>query len=110
MSPLGRWHCRQARDRVRAPMNAPAPSHIEALAAAVEPALKAAVLAQALPYLRQYSGKTVLVKYGGHAMGEAGAEDTFARDIVLLRQIGINPIVVHGGGPQIGQMLQRLGI
>src|SRR3954471_7126248 len=90
--------------------SSPSPARIEDIAAAVEPALKAAVLAQALPYLRQYSGKTVLVKYGGHAMGEAGAEDTFARDIVLLRQIGINPIVVHGGGPQIGQMLQRLGI
>jgi acetylglutamate kinase len=110
MSPLARWHCRKARDRVRAPMNASSPSRIEALAAAVEPTVKATVLAQALPYLRQYSGKTVLVKYGGHAMGEAGEEDTFARDIVLLRQIGINPIVVHGGGPQIGQMLQRLGI
>src|SRR3954471_3093335 len=90
--------------------SSPSPARIEDIAAAVEPALKAAVLAQALPYLRQYSGKTVLVKYGGHAMGGAGAEDTFARDIVLLRQIGINPIVVHGGGPQIGQMLQRLGI
>src|SRR5436305_8043734 len=90
--------------------SSPSPARIEDIAAAVEPALKAAVLAQALPYLRQYSGKTVLVKYGGHAMGEAGAEDTFARDIVLLKQVGINPIVVHGGGPQIGQMLQRLGI
>jgi acetylglutamate kinase len=91
-------------------MTLPAPSRIEAIAAAVEPTVKATVLAQALPYLRQYSGRTVLVKYGGHAMGVAGAEDTFARDIVLLRQVGINPIVVHGGGPQIGQMLQRLGI
>jgi acetylglutamate kinase len=99
-------------------MTAPAltsvPSRIEALAAAVEPTVKATVLAQALPYLRRYSGQTVLVKYGGHAMtssgGEAGAEDTFAHDIVLLKQVGINPIVVHGGGPQIGQMLQRLGV
>ncbi len=91
-------------------MTAPAPARIEAMAAAVDPTVKARVVAQALPYLRQYSGKTVLVKYGGHAMGNAGAEDTFASDIVLLRQVGINPIVVHGGGPQIGQMLQRLGI
>ena len=92
------------------PITASGPARIEALAAAAEPTVKATVLAQALPYLRQYAGKTVLVKYGGHAMGNAGAEDTFARDIVLLKQVGINPIVVHGGGPQIGEMLQRLGI
>ena len=92
------------------PITAPAPARIEALAAAAEPTVKATVLAQALPYLRQYADKTVLVKYGGHAMSDAGAEDTFAGDIVLLKQVGINPIVVHGGGPQIGQMLQRLGI
>src|SRR6266571_7951284 len=76
--------------------------------ASAAPALKAAVLAEALPYLRRYSGQTILVKYGGHAMGGNG--DTFARDIAFLKQVGINPIVVHGGGPQIGQMLQRLGI
>src|SRR5216110_3267620 len=74
------------------------------------PARKAAVLAEALPYLRRYAGQTVLVKYGGHAMGNGDNGDPFARDIVLLKQVGINPIVVHGGGPQIGQMLQRLGI
>jgi acetylglutamate kinase len=75
-----------------------------------DPASKAAVLAEALPYLRPYAGQTVLVKYGGHAMGNGENGDPFARDIVLLKQVGINPIVVHGGGPQIGQMLQRLGI
>jgi acetylglutamate kinase len=75
-----------------------------------DPASKAAVLAEALPYLRPYAGQTVLVKYGGHAMGNGDNGDPFARDIVLLKQVGINPIVVHGGGPQIGQMLQRLGI
>jgi acetylglutamate kinase len=75
-----------------------------------DPASKAAVLAEALPYLRRYAGQTVLVKYGGHAMGNGDNGDPFARDIVLLKQVGINPIVVHGGGPQIGQMLQRLGI
>src|SRR5438067_780019 len=74
------------------------------------PALKAAVLAEALPYLRRYAGQTILVKYGGHAMGNGEDGDPFARDIVLLKQVGINPIVVHGGGPQIGQMLQRLSI
>jgi acetylglutamate kinase len=75
-----------------------------------DPASKAAVLAEALPYLRPYAGQTVLVKYGGHAMGNGDNGAPFARDIVLLKQVGINPIVVHGGGPQIGQMLQRLGI
>src|SRR5712691_9735714 len=76
--------------------------------ASADPALKAAVLAEALPYLRRYSGQTILVKYGGHAMGGNG--DTFARDIAFLKQVGIHPIVVHGGGPQISSMLQRLGI
>src|SRR5215468_8320582 len=75
-----------------------------------DPALKAAVLAEALPYLRRYAGQTVLVKYGGHAMGNGEDGDPFAHDIVLLKQVGIHPIVVHGGGPQIGQMLKRLGI
>jgi len=74
----------------------------------VEPALIAKVLAEAVPYLGRYARKTVVVKYGGHAMGAGG--ETFARDVVLLRQVGINPIVVHGGGPQINRMLDRLGI
>jgi len=87
--------------------SAPLPCTPTALASA-DPALKAAVLAEALPYLRRYSGQTILVKYGGHAMGAAG--DTFASDIAFLKQVGIHPIVVHGGGPQINQMLQRLGI
>jgi acetylglutamate kinase len=73
-----------------------------------DPVAKAAVLAEALPYMRRYAGHTLVVKYGGHAMGEGG--DSFARDVVLLKQVGIHPIVVHGGGPQIGQMLKRLGI
>jgi acetylglutamate kinase len=71
---------------------------------------KAAILSEALPYMRRYAGKTVLVKYGGHAMGDEAIAESFARDIVLLKQVGIVPIVVHGGGPQIGQMLQRLKI
>src|SRR5262245_39977792 len=75
-----------------------------------DPVVKAAVLAAALPYMRRYAGHTLVVKYGGHAMGDAEGGDSFARDVVLLKQIGINPIVVHGGGPQIGQMLRRLGI
>ncbi|MBI1262033.1 MAG: acetylglutamate kinase [Rhizobiales bacterium] len=71
---------------------------------------RARILSEALPFMQRYDKRTVVVKYGGHAMGdeELGAE--FARDIVLLKQSGINPIVVHGGGPQIGAMLNRLGI
>ena len=88
-------------------MHAPSPPPAETPS---DPAVRAAVLAEALPYLRRYSGETVLVKYGGHAMGDGGSGDPFARDIVLLQQVGINPIVVHGGGPQIGDMLQRLGV
>jgi len=71
---------------------------------------KAGILSEALPYMRRYSGRTLVVKYGGHAMGDAERAAEFARDIVLLRLIGINPVVVHGGGPQIGQMLERLNI
>ena len=74
------------------------------------PSLKAAVLAEALPYMRRYAGQTIVVKYGGHAMGGRRRRLVSPRDIVLLKQVGINPIVVHGGGPQIGQMLKRLGI
>ncbi|MBL8687489.1 MAG: acetylglutamate kinase [Rhodospirillaceae bacterium] len=71
---------------------------------------KAKVLSEALPYMRQFSGSTFVVKYGGHAMGDTEMAKIFARDIVLLKQIGVNPVVVHGGGPQIGQMLERLKI
>ncbi len=71
---------------------------------------KAKVLSEALPYMRQFSGSTFVVKYGGHAMGDNEMAKIFARDIVLLKQIGVNPVVVHGGGPQIGQMLERLKI
>lgn len=71
---------------------------------------KAATLSEALPFLRLHAGRTFVVKYGGHAMGDAGLAAKFARDIVLLKQVGINPVVVHGGGPQIGAMLERLKI
>ena len=71
---------------------------------------KAGVLAEALPYMRRYAGRTFVIKYGGHAMGDTEAAASFARDVVLLKQIGINPVVVHGGGPQIGAMLERLKI
>src|SRR5271169_4626742 len=70
----------------------------------------ARVLSEALPHMQQYDDEIVVVKYGGHAMGEEAAARSFARDIVLLEQTAINPVVVHGGGPQIGEMLKRLGI
>ena len=84
-------------------MTAADPSRAEWLA-------KASTLSEALPYMRRYAGKTFVVKYGGHAMGDETVAERFARDIVLLRQVGINPVVVHGGGPQIGAMLARLKI
>lgn len=71
---------------------------------------QAAVLARALPFLRRYAGDTIVVKYGGHAMGVDQLSDAFGRDIALLKLVGINPIVVHGGGPQINVMLERLNI
>lgn len=70
----------------------------------------ARTLTEALPYMRRYAGKTFVIKYGGHAMGDAKLAEIFARDIVLLKQVGIHPVVVHGGGPQIGRMLERLKI
>jgi acetylglutamate kinase len=71
---------------------------------------QAKVLSKALPYMRRHAGKTFVVKYGGHAMGDDALGKMFARDIVLLRQVGIYPIIVHGGGPQIAEMLDRLKI
>ncbi len=71
---------------------------------------QAETLSEALPFMRRHSGKTIVIKYGGHAMGDAKLAPLFARDIVLLRQVGVNPVVVHGGGPQIGHMLERLKI
>ncbi|HXQ23545.1 MAG TPA: acetylglutamate kinase, partial [Candidatus Acidoferrales bacterium] len=71
---------------------------------------KADVLLDALPYIRRYSGKTMVIKYGGHAMVDEELKESFAQDIVLLKFVGINPVIVHGGGPQIGQLLQQLGI
>lgn len=76
----------------------------------VAAAEQARILAQALPFLRRYAGATIVVKYGGHAMGEEALADQFGRDIALLKQVGMNPVVVHGGGPQINAMLKRLAI
>ena len=76
----------------------------------VTPFQQARILAEALPYMQRYDEATVVVKYGGHAMGEEHLAREFARDIVLLEQIAINPVVVHGGGPQIEAMLKRVGV
>ncbi len=70
----------------------------------------ARTISEALPYMRRYNGKSFVIKYGGHAMVDKELAEVFARDIVLLKQVGINPIVVHGGGPQINDMLKRLDI
>lgn len=71
---------------------------------------KATLLSEALPYMREFAGETFVIKYGGHAMGSKELAETFARDVVLLKQVGINPIIVHGGGPQISKMLEKLKI
>jgi len=71
---------------------------------------KARTLSEALPFMREFSGETFVIKYGGHAMGDESLAEMFASDVVLLKQVGINPVVVHGGGPQIGAMLERLKI
>ena len=70
---------------------------------------KAGVLAEALPYIREFAGKTVVVKYGGHAMDDPALAELFAQDVVLMRLVGMNPVVVHGGGPQISDLMRRLG-
>lgn len=69
----------------------------------------ARVLTEALPYIQRFSGKTIVVKYGGNAMIDETLQSSFARDVVLLKQVGLNPVVVHGGGPQIGNMLKKIG-
>ena len=93
------------------------PARHDAMAAvmtdhAPDPAMlaKAETLTEALPYMQRYAGASFVVKYGGHAMGDPEAARDFAEDVVLLKAVGINPVVVHGGGPQIGSMLRRLGV
>ena len=70
----------------------------------------AKVLTEALPYIQRFTGRTIVVKFGGNAMVDPVLHDSFARDVVLMKLVGMNPIVVHGGGPQIGQLLERLNI
>ena len=77
--------------------------------AAIAPRDKAEILAQALPYIRKFHGKTMVIKYGGNAMTDPALQRAFAEDVVLLKLVGINPVVVHGGGPQIEGLLKRLG-
>ena len=72
-------------------------------------ALRAAFLLEALPYIREFYGQTIVIKYGGHAMKDEALRKSFALNIQLLRYIGVNPVIVHGGGPQIGNMLKQLG-
>jgi acetylglutamate kinase len=75
----------------------------------IPPLLKAEILAEALPYIRQYHGKTIVIKYGGNAMVEERLKESFARDVILLKLVGVNPVVVHGGGPQIDEALKKIG-
>ncbi|MDF9788471.1 acetylglutamate kinase [Polynucleobacter sphagniphilus] len=75
----------------------------------ISPLLKAEILAEALPYIRQYHGKTIVIKYGGNAMVEERLKESFARDVILLKLVGMNPVVVHGGGPQIDEALKKIG-
>ena len=89
-------------------MTAPTPDSA-APATSANPAQQADVLARALPYIRRYHGKTLVIKYGGNAMTDPALQKAFAEDVVLLKLVGINPIVVHGGGPQIENALNRLG-
>src|SRR5436190_6401403 len=75
----------------------------------ITPREKAEILAQALPYIRRFHGRTIVIKYGGNAMTDPELQADFAEDVVLLKLVGMNPVVVHGGGPQIEQALNRLG-
>ncbi|HLX29307.1 MAG TPA: acetylglutamate kinase [Casimicrobiaceae bacterium] len=77
---------------------------------AVNAAVKAQILAEALPYIRRFHDRTIVVKYGGNAMTESALKSGFARDVVMLKLVGMNPVIVHGGGPQIGELLTRMGI
>jgi len=94
--------------REAAAKSAPPPAAFAPQAASASAYAQARTLAEALPYMQRYSRQTVIVKFGGHAMGEPSLAAAFAQDIVLLKQSGVNPIVVHGGGPQIASMLNRL--
>src|SRR4051795_5344875 len=87
-------------------MNAP---HLPSNGHNPQAAEKARILAEALPYIQRFHGRTIVVKFGGNAMTDEELKADFARDVVLLKLVGMNPVVVHGGGPQIEQMLSKLG-
>ena len=87
----------------------PRPTLSEAQARLADAGAKAAILADALPYIREFAGKVVVVKYGGHAMDDPALAELFATDVVLMRLVGLQPVVVHGGGPQITDLMRRLG-
>ena len=78
-------------------------------APSIDSHVKARILAEALPYIQRFHGKTIVVKYGGNAMTDEKLKQSFARDVVLLKLVGMNPVVVHGGGPQIDELLKRVG-
>ncbi len=99
-----RWHQRRVQD-----MNAASAEATSAASHHFEPQLRARALVEALPYIRRFHGQVVVIKYGGHAMTNPDLADSFARDVVLVRSVGLHPVVVHGGGPQIGAHLERLG-
>jgi acetylglutamate kinase len=90
-------------------MTSPQPDPVVPSATAISPRDKAEILAQALPYIRKFHGKTLVIKYGGNAMTDPALQAAFAADVVLLKLVGMNPVVVHGGGPQIETALKRLG-
>jgi len=92
------------------PITAPEPFMSDPSTPLPDVHVQAEVLVQALPHMQRYDQEIVVIKYGGHAMGDRAAAEDFAEDVVLLEQSGIKPIVVHGGGPQIGKMLEKLGI
>jgi acetylglutamate kinase len=90
-------------------VTAPPPTVTDAQARLADAGAKAAILADALPYIREFGGKVVVVKYGGHAMDDPALAELFATDVVLMRLVGLQPVVVHGGGPQITDLMRRLG-
>src|ERR1700755_2182897 len=91
------------------PATAADPTHAPVDLSHIAPRDKAEILSQALPYIRKFHGKTIIIKYGGNAMTEPALQQDFAEDVVLLKLVGLNPVVVHGGGPQIDTALSKLG-
>ena len=91
------------------PSLAPDSPHAPVDLSHISPRDKAEILSQALPYIRKFHGKTIIIKYGGNAMTEPALQQDFAEDVVLLKLVGLNPVVVHGGGPQIDTALSKLG-